>query len=923
MRTELFWPLAFCGFAAVSLVCGIVAWPMLSAAWPSIEAQIDRFRRLPPLAKVVLLLFVGAFFVYGSTKTNQIDQTSGTNIIEIVDGGTNVVEIVEGGTNGVGEIEFEGGTNDVEIADGGETNAPPPMLMMAMPFSGDQPPTVTPEDIARGWQLWEVRTNSNISYTMPEGAVLSSNWWVRGAYEDVKLFDFGSWRFPFGTNEYSSLWAFSWGKVRFALADTNTEIVAVGAPMSAVPYRSRLWSAADTNDSRFVTWENFVLGRASVADYQLPSTNYQLVSAQIELAANGDFIARSNEVETVYRRVDPEDWDGDGWRNDDDYNPYSWDDCNDDFYQELPYDADTNAYCWIEVRPEWNTWIDFQGDGWSNLSDPYFTARAGKTYRVWLLIGKTYSVFAQMPVSVVGRSDDRIEITDVTENSFTAVWPVTFTVAEGRAPTGRPRLGATWNDGGKSFYVMPNPSWLRGAVTWTDNYCCDVWGDGTNFTYACDNSCTCEGCTVYGSYWYEGYGLPVNGIPCGCHYVPDHGPVGVSISFDRPAVIYEDVYTNLPGEVVHPVRSNAVLRCSVSGGTYGGTFSVTLNEAAQQKLRKVRGNTLPQNVRIEPGSSRSYEVVYSVLEPSGSEGDIGAEAIFQEDFRNKTHTNNASMTAVKVELTADKIALLNLCQQRHTYGVGEAVSFANYPSDVDSSWQIVMNGEQAVMSVGYTDVFYCPLSNATGVAAVTINGVSYSTQLTVVEPEIEIRNVRANDRFSDEAKMWDPTLVDVNPVVGESGHLLLFLDRYAAPYYVSFEGLQFVEIPDESHNCPHDGQGYYADEARGGPLSHTQLAGAGKWRPANSQAFFGTDAAGTREAYSQPWMDGWKSWPIPMGWGYGADVLGRFRNYPTFQTYTLSSDGTFRIDKFDHWAERNTLGMVWVDGSLQLSPWPW
>ena len=56
-----------------------------------------------------------------------------------------------------------------------------------------------------------------------------------------------------------------------------------------------------------------------------------------------------------------------------------------------------------------------------------------------------------------------------------------------------------------SFYVMPNPSWLRGAVTWTDNYCCGVWGDSTNFTYACDNECTCEGCTAYGNYWYEGY----------------------------------------------------------------------------------------------------------------------------------------------------------------------------------------------------------------------------------------------------------------------------------------------------------------------------------------------------------------------------------------------------------------------------------
>ena len=30
--------------------------------------------------------------------------------------------------------------------------------------------TVTEEDIARGWQLCEVRTNCNVSYTMPEDA---------------------------------------------------------------------------------------------------------------------------------------------------------------------------------------------------------------------------------------------------------------------------------------------------------------------------------------------------------------------------------------------------------------------------------------------------------------------------------------------------------------------------------------------------------------------------------------------------------------------------------------------------------------------------------------------------------------------------------------------------------------------------------
>ena len=162
MRTELFWLLSFCGFAALSLVCGLVAWPQLAAAWPVIEEQIDRFRRLHPLAKVALLVFVAGFIAYGSTKTNQVGQVSGTN--------------------------------GVEIVEGGETNAPPMMLMMAMPSFGDESPTVTPEDVARLWQLSEVRTNLNICYTMPEGAMMASNWWVRGAYEDVvRVPGNGSW----------------------------------------------------------------------------------------------------------------------------------------------------------------------------------------------------------------------------------------------------------------------------------------------------------------------------------------------------------------------------------------------------------------------------------------------------------------------------------------------------------------------------------------------------------------------------------------------------------------------------------------------------------------------------------------------------------------------------------------------------------
>ena len=57
----------------------------------------------------------------------------------------------------------------------------------ASPLFAASPLTVTEEDIARGWQLWEVRTNSNVCYRMPEGVTMASNRWVRGAFEDCSI----------------------------------------------------------------------------------------------------------------------------------------------------------------------------------------------------------------------------------------------------------------------------------------------------------------------------------------------------------------------------------------------------------------------------------------------------------------------------------------------------------------------------------------------------------------------------------------------------------------------------------------------------------------------------------------------------------------------------------------------------------------
>ena len=52
-------------------------------------------------------------------------------------------------------------------------------------------------------------------------------------------------------------------------------------------------------------------------------------NAQIRLYPNGDFTTRSNDVETVCRRVNPDDWDDDGIPNDSDLNPLV---CDGDFF---------------------------------------------------------------------------------------------------------------------------------------------------------------------------------------------------------------------------------------------------------------------------------------------------------------------------------------------------------------------------------------------------------------------------------------------------------------------------------------------------------------------------------------------------------------------------------------------------------------
>lgn len=409
-------------------------------------------------------------------------------------------------------------TNDVDDAGGSVTNQ---LMGLARRFLAPvfRATTVTPEEVARGWQIVSVETNANVCYAMPDGAALATNWWVRGAYEDVA--------------KVGDLWAFSWGKVRFDLASASNELTAVGAPMSAVPFRSRLWSATATNDSLLVTWEDFALGR----DTNTP------VSAQLEFRADGNCIARSNDVETAWRRIDPNDFDGDGYLNGDDLYPYAWDDGADDFYgpdNELPQYCNSNAYYTVTVRIEGSDshWVTFIGDGYSYYQDPEFLAKPGVPYDVKLLIGKTYLAESDTTLVPVGRSSEDVEIEACDTNAFTVVWPVTITDAP--APVTAPPpglLGAPLHSDGFTLHVIPDC--LYGIFSWESNHCCQVTcvDDDNLFQFTCEDDCSCGGCEIGGSYHYEGYTVLFGGIHCGCTYEPDPQ---TTFGLTAPAVVFKD-----------------------------------------------------------------------------------------------------------------------------------------------------------------------------------------------------------------------------------------------------------------------------------------------------------------------------------------------------------------------------------------------
>ncbi len=363
----------------------------------------------------------------------------------------------------------------------GVNNLPP------MPLPSRSAPvvaTVTEDDVARGWRVECMTTNETLSYTMPSNAVYVSNWHIHGARSSFgnNVVNLGGasasdWAFPLGTNgaAFSSFWYFVDGRIRPKPKDAAHEICAVGVPMSAVPGRSRLWAIAD-GDSRVLTWENFFLG----GDTNAP------VNAEIRLFSNGDFTTRSNDVETVCRRVNPDDWDGDGLANEKDVNPLAYDGDFCGAANALPTNANLDAYYTLDVAAVGA--LDFATirvtcDGPSDLGDHVVIARTNQVCHVPLLAGATYAVESDLPLSYSAVSSEHAHIVTNSATKLTVSLPIEFTVERVEMRGG----------GSDSYIVSTSPVNVGPRIANVSGVCCSCTTNETGFTWSCLPQCLCGG----------------------------------------------------------------------------------------------------------------------------------------------------------------------------------------------------------------------------------------------------------------------------------------------------------------------------------------------------------------------------------------------------------------------------------------------
>ena len=593
-------------------------------------------------------------------------------------------------------------------------------------------------------------------------------------------------------------------------------------------------------------------------------------------------------------------------------------------------DVNSNAYYFVDVIAERGPApIYFTGDRDSRLGNPVVVALAGVTNRVPLLIGVDYAVTSDTPFTV-SFPIDYIHPTVTTNGiaDYNVRWPLNFVFTESLTESNRvytvtvepydPGGVLTWEGGGMR----------SGASSGCGCGCLSCMGYSASFS--CSSICTCHGeCKAVGRYAFETALFAVTGGECRCGFddpPPDsppsphepNDPPSLTITFSKPAVIFEDSFLEKPG-VTMPRRSTRVrLTIDAYGGSGGGTFSVT--GVKMSKLFAIGGNVvLPYGDELPPGGSYHATGVYEGIEGSDELNDVEVQGILVPNYHPyNTSTSTATLTSVKVALTAEYIARDNPCQTRHTYGVGERVHFNATPRLSAVEYSVVKsdNGQPSVyetfeneftVDASVSRIYTCPMVSISPDVTVSLAGCQYRPILNIVEPS---HVVTQKAEFYGVCWPW-----------GECGEAGLRTWNYIAPFHVSFQGVAVSEIPCNEAIQP---TGYFTNLTSHFTHGVDEGAGIAMWIKTNN--YWTVDDAYT-SSYITNWSHGTLYWKNPIGWhrknpsgnkwqrifvpdyeintnANSRALLIGGRTDAYLQRRTIQEDGTFITEKFGFWISR-------------------
>ena len=729
--------------------------------------------------------------------------------------------------------------------------------------------------------------------TVSDAEKMANNWNTRGAWQDSFRLDFDApWAFPWGTNRLTSVEVLSYGEIRPRWNDTNA-VARLGVPVSIVPGLTHFsFEQTPSNSYRFV-WTDATVGRVPRG-----ATQYELMTASIELFRNGDVCVTTNGVSWTIPRELPFAHDGYG--------------------QDAEWVAAnfTNA-TEIAAAGGYAAWVDAQvGEGLTNglykltvgvADDPPETVNlvvgdlsvavtnAGD-YVFLLEKGVEYD-YGTVPflTNVTSAAVDDIPSAQVSPRLLSAVaggtgaWTVDGGY-ENREPTAEALGRVAW---WPLFCGSPDVSHIGPddrPVTFDailSDYC-----DVSAVTYEWTAS---DGLTVVSPHaqstavriedmpsWAEAYLAVTATIGAKTLYsYTDRLTYGtndtpqVHLSLSLPRIVIVDAGENGPCTLTAMFLPDVVtngtltLRC-VSGAD---TFRLLPANGSGDAIE------LPQQWNAEMFSSVSFCV----------RGVQGCAAIDDVTLEWEYANANGQTQSVVRRMTVAEIHHLTFAEKpadrtRTTLGVGEQVMFYSEPNGLLTN-AVCAAGSVTGLAEDGEVVFRAPSHATSTLVPVDCSGISVPFAFDVIEPD-----GYAVDRVI-------PLYLERT---NEAGYITLFFMNSLLPTNVSFYAVQVMEIPTVSTNAV----GYYSQPSQTNTLDHGNC-GAGEWVSLEDDNGYSDKAS--EDAIPPPWLDGGSyTWEIPFAWRVFDDANATNIICHFDQKFELDADGTARIRKFGYCGERTT-----------------